>query len=31
MERFVDHYCLRLFDLLSLPVERPDLRWRADA
>ncbi len=29
MGRFVDHYCMRLFDLLGLPVDRPDLRWRA--
>lgn len=31
MGRFVDHYCLRLLDLLSLPIQRPDLRWRSDA
>jgi len=31
MGRFVDHYCLRLLDLLSLPLDRPELRWRADA
>lgn len=31
MERFVEHYCLRLLDLLSLPLDRPDLRWRSDA
>ena len=28
MVRFVDHYCMRLFDLLGLPAERPDLRWK---
>jgi 4-hydroxy-3-polyprenylbenzoate decarboxylase len=28
MARFVDHYCVRLFDLLGLTVERPDLRWQ---
>jgi flavin prenyltransferase len=27
MERFAAHYCLRLFDLLGLPIDRPDLRW----
>jgi len=31
MARFVDHYCLRLLDLLGLPVTRPELRWRAGA
>jgi 4-hydroxy-3-polyprenylbenzoate decarboxylase len=29
MERFADHYCMRLLDLLALPLDRPDLRWRA--
>jgi hypothetical protein len=29
MERFADHYCMRLLYLLSLPLDRPDLRWRA--
>jgi 4-hydroxy-3-polyprenylbenzoate decarboxylase len=28
MERFVDHYCIRVFDLLGLPMDRPDLRWQ---
>lgn len=28
MVRFVDHYCMRLLDLLGLPVSRPDLRWQ---
>jgi 4-hydroxy-3-polyprenylbenzoate decarboxylase len=28
MIRFVDHYCMRLFDLLGLPVEQADLRWK---
>jgi 4-hydroxy-3-polyprenylbenzoate decarboxylase len=28
MARFVDHYCMRLFDLLGLPLERPELRWQ---
>ncbi len=31
MARFADHYCLRLLDLLALPVDRPDLRWRGGA
>lgn len=30
MPRFVDHYCVRLFDLLGLPVDRADLRWRGE-
>jgi len=30
MPRFVEHYCLRLFDLLGLAVDRPDLRWRGE-
>jgi len=30
MERFADHYCMRLLDLLALPLDRPDLRWRAE-
>ena len=25
---FVDHYCMRLLDLLSIPSEHTDLRWR---
>lgn len=28
MLRFVDHYCMRLFDLLGLPLDRPELRWK---
>jgi flavin prenyltransferase len=28
MVRFVDHYCMRLFDLLGLPAQAPDLRWK---
>ncbi len=28
MALFVDHYCMRLLDLLGLPVDRPDLRWK---
>jgi 4-hydroxy-3-polyprenylbenzoate decarboxylase len=28
MVRFVDHYCMRLLDLLGLPVEGGDLRWK---
>ncbi len=28
MERFVEHYCLRLLDLLGLDPGREDLRWR---
>ena len=31
MSRFVDHYCMRLLDLLGLGVDRPDLRWRGEA
>jgi 4-hydroxy-3-polyprenylbenzoate decarboxylase len=31
MARFVDHYCVRLLDLLSLPSDRPDLRWGGGA
>jgi polyprenyl P-hydroxybenzoate/phenylacrylic acid decarboxylase-like protein len=27
MLRFVDHYCVRLLDLLGLALDRPDLRW----
>ena len=29
MLRFVDHYCMRLLDLLGLPAVRAELRWRA--
>jgi 4-hydroxy-3-polyprenylbenzoate decarboxylase len=29
MVRFVDHYCMRLFDLLGLRVEGAGLRWKA--
>jgi flavin prenyltransferase len=28
MARFADHYCMRLLDLLSLPVDGRELRWR---
>jgi 4-hydroxy-3-polyprenylbenzoate decarboxylase len=28
MARFADHYCMRLLDMLALPLDRPDLRWR---
>jgi 4-hydroxy-3-polyprenylbenzoate decarboxylase len=28
MVRFADHYCMRLLDLLGLPLDRPDLRWK---
>jgi len=28
MARFADHYCMRLLDLLGLPLDRPDLRWK---
>ncbi len=31
MVRFVDHYCVRLFDLLGITVERPELRWKGGA
>jgi 4-hydroxy-3-polyprenylbenzoate decarboxylase len=31
MSRFADHYCMRLLDLLGLPVDRPDLRWKGPA
>ena len=27
MRRFVDHYCMRLLDLLEIPTEEPGLRW----
>lgn len=26
---FVDHYCVRIFDLLGVPCDEPGLRWRA--
>ena len=29
MGRFADHYCMRLLDLLALPLDRPELRWRS--
>ena len=25
---FIDHYCMRLLDLLTIPTENSDLRWR---
>jgi 4-hydroxy-3-polyprenylbenzoate decarboxylase len=25
---FIDHYCMRLLDLLRIPTENSDLRWR---
>ena len=28
MQTFVDHYCLRLLDLLELPTPDSELRWR---
>jgi 4-hydroxy-3-polyprenylbenzoate decarboxylase len=28
MTTFIDHYCLRLLDLLGIPTEGPGLRWR---
>jgi 4-hydroxy-3-polyprenylbenzoate decarboxylase len=28
MSTFIDHYCLRLMDLLEIPAEGPGLRWR---
>ena len=28
MRRFVDHYCMRLLDLLEIPSGEPDLRWQ---
>lgn len=28
LANFVEHYCLRLFDLLGLSYPAPDLRWR---
>ncbi len=31
MARFVEHYCVRLLDLLGLAVDRPDLRWKGEA
>ena len=27
LERFLDHYCLRVLDLLGVVVERSELRW----
>ena len=31
MLRFVDHYCMRVLDLLGLPIDRPELRWKGHA
>lgn len=28
MSTYVNHYCLRLLDLLAIPVEDPELRWK---
>lgn len=28
MSTFIDHYCLRLLDLLEIPVESEGLRWK---
>lgn len=28
LESFVEHYCMRVFDLLGLPLEAPHLRWQ---
>lgn len=28
LEDFVEHYCMRLFDLLRLPFSAPSLRWQ---
>jgi 4-hydroxy-3-polyprenylbenzoate decarboxylase len=28
-EDFIDHYCLRVLDLLGIRIDRKDLRWRA--
>ncbi len=28
MATFVDHYCMRLLDLLGVEIDREDLRWR---
>lgn len=28
LENFVEHYCMRAFDLLGLPLEAPHLRWQ---
>ena len=25
---FIDHYCMRLFDLLGLPTDGEGLRWK---
>lgn len=27
-DRFIDHFCLRILDLLGVYVDRPELRWR---
>jgi 4-hydroxy-3-polyprenylbenzoate decarboxylase len=28
LRTFIDHYCVRLLDLLQIPSDREDLRWR---
>ncbi len=28
MRHFVDHYCMRLLDLLEIPIDEPGLRWQ---
>ncbi len=28
LESFVEHYCMRVFDLLGLPFDAPHLRWQ---
>lgn len=28
LRRFVDHYCMRLLDLLEIPTKEPGLRWQ---
>lgn len=29
MTVFIDHYCVRLLDLLGIQIEKPGLRWKA--
>ncbi|MEN8164248.1 MAG: UbiX family flavin prenyltransferase [Acidobacteriota bacterium] len=29
LEEFIDHYCLRILDLLGIHLDRKNLRWRA--
>ncbi len=29
MERYIDHYCVRVLDILGISLEAKELRWRA--